>query len=263
MNTNNLEIFTFHNHDVRVVIKDGEPWWVASDVAKVLEYRDANYMFRGVDQEEKGYAKVRTPGGEQNLTIVNESGLYTAIIRSKTDRAKPFRKWVTAEVLPSIRKNGSYNAAALSDDEIIHRALTITTHRVAELESIVSELQPKAECWSKLADSTGDYSVADAAKILCQDPQIDIGRDRLYAFMLDKRWVYRPQGRRTGFCAYQSQVDIGRLRERMNLPFLNKRTGQYELSAPTVRVTAKGLEKLHSLLTCGQGQLALGGGGLS
>lgn len=100
--------FSFDGAAVRVVLVDGEPWWVANDVALALEYRDAGNMTRILDEDEKGTHNVSTLGGGQQLLVINESGLYSAILRSRKQSAKRFKKWVTAEVLPSIRKHGAY-----------------------------------------------------------------------------------------------------------------------------------------------------------
>lgn len=112
----NIESFTFQVGDhgpgtswsVRVVTKNGTPWFVAKDVASVLGYRDADKLVRNLDQDEKGTQIVGTPGGQQSLLIINESGLYAAILRSRREEAKAFRKWVTGTVLPSIRKHRGY-----------------------------------------------------------------------------------------------------------------------------------------------------------
>lgn len=103
--------FQFNDNEVRVADVDGEPWFVASDIAKVLEYRMASDMTRRLDESDKGSAKVRTPGGHQSMSVINESGLYDAVFRSNADGAKPFRRWVTSEVLPAIRRTGQYQAA--------------------------------------------------------------------------------------------------------------------------------------------------------
>ena len=86
--------------------EQGEPLFVASDVAKILGYRMASDMTRRLDPDEKGTRSVRTLGGTQDLTVINEPGLYTAILGSKVEGAREFKRWVTSEVLPSIRKHG-------------------------------------------------------------------------------------------------------------------------------------------------------------
>lgn len=138
---------------------------------------------------------------------------------------------------------------ALTDDEIVRQALVITTDRVQELEAVLAVVGPKANTWDKLvADNGTDFGVADAAKMLSRDTGVTIGRNRLFQIMADKKWIYRRAGKRAGWCAYQSQVDLGRLHERMGTPFLNRTTGEFEITAPTIRLTAKGVEALHAHL---------------
>ncbi len=94
--------------EIRTMMIDDQPWFVASDIAKALEYQSAKDMTRNLDDDERGRQIVPTPSGDQEMTIINESGLYSAILRSRKPAAKAFKKWVTSEVLPSIRKTGAY-----------------------------------------------------------------------------------------------------------------------------------------------------------
>jgi len=105
-------IFQFRSTEVRTLVLDGEVWFVASDVAKALGYTHAPHMLRVLDEDEKGVQIVDTLGGPQELGIISESGLYHAVLKSRKPEAKPFRKWVTSEVLPAIRKTGQYAATA-------------------------------------------------------------------------------------------------------------------------------------------------------
>ena len=100
--------FNFGTHAVRVVMRDGEPWFVASDVADALGYLTAKDAARNLGEHQKGGHILPTPGGEQRVTIINESGLYRLVLRSRKPEAEKFSDWVTGEVLPSIRKTGSY-----------------------------------------------------------------------------------------------------------------------------------------------------------
>ncbi len=104
--------FSFSTQALRVVMIDSEPWFVAADVADALAYRNAPDMTRNLDDDEKGTQIVRTPGGEQEMTVINESGLYACILKSRKPEAKKFKKWVTSEVLPAIRKTGRYEIPA-------------------------------------------------------------------------------------------------------------------------------------------------------
>lgn len=105
---NNLQVFNYNNSEVRTVIKDGDPWFVLKDVCKALGIKNSRMVSNALDADEKDVSLADTLGGRQNATIINESGLYTVILRSDKPEAKPFRKWVTSEVLPSIRKHGAY-----------------------------------------------------------------------------------------------------------------------------------------------------------
>ncbi|MCG0996815.1 Bro-N domain-containing protein [Acetobacter persici] len=100
--------FSFEEHAVRVLTREGEPWFVLADVCDVLEIGNPTMAARRLDNDEKGVNTIETLGGQQDASIINESGLYTLILTSRKAEAKRFRKWVTAEVLPSIRKTGSY-----------------------------------------------------------------------------------------------------------------------------------------------------------
>lgn len=104
--------FDFDGAAVRVLEQDGEPWFVAGDVSSILGYSEAKDMTRNLDDDEKGRQIVPTPGGDQEMTTISESGLYSAILTSRRPEARRFKKWVTSEVLPSIRKTGSFAAKA-------------------------------------------------------------------------------------------------------------------------------------------------------
>jgi prophage antirepressor-like protein len=104
--------FTFSTQTLRVLMIDGEPWFVASDVCDALSIAQTASAMRQLDDDEKGVHSTHTPGGEQKVTIINESGLYSLILTSRKPEAKKFKKWVTSEVLPAIRKTGRYEAPA-------------------------------------------------------------------------------------------------------------------------------------------------------
>lgn len=124
-----------------------------------------------------------------------------------------------------------------------------------EAELHAKMLEGPASAWKELVEAEGDYSVADAAKVLSRDPNIDIGRDRLFMFMQSMGWVYRDQFTRK-WKAYQTQLTTKRLAEKASRPVLNPKTGQWQVFEPSVRVTPKGLEDLHKRLG-GNGSVAL------
>jgi len=117
----NIIPFSYQEKEIRVIEdQEGNPWWVAKDICEILGYADHNSAVRNhLDDDEKGMHTAQTPGGKQELITVNESGLYTLMVKSTKPEAKPFRRWVTSEVLPSIRKTGSYTMPDYEPETLI------------------------------------------------------------------------------------------------------------------------------------------------
>lgn len=105
---NKLTIFNYEGNNVRTILKDGNPWWVLKDICSVLEIGNSRDVTSRLDSDEKGVDIIDTPGGKQEVSIINESGLYSVILVSRKPGAKKFKRWVTHEVLPSIRRHGLY-----------------------------------------------------------------------------------------------------------------------------------------------------------
>lgn len=103
-----LTVFAFNSQEIRTVIIDEDVWFVAKDVCEILEIRNTSDALSRLDDDEKGIATTDTPGGKQNIAIVSESGLYALVLTSRKPQAKAFRKWITSDVIPSIRKTGKY-----------------------------------------------------------------------------------------------------------------------------------------------------------
>lgn len=251
------EVTPFANDEFSLdMIPDGDSFKVvAPALARTLGFREAYDLLRTIPDEERGSELVRTPGGSQRVLVLTEAGFYRALgqrqaarITDERQRAavERFQTWVYHEVLPAIRKTGSYAPAPreLSRLELIELARESELARLAA-EQKVAELAPSAQAWDTLATADGDYDVARAAQILSNDPEITIGRDRLFTYMSKIGWVYRGAGNR--WCAYQTQIDAGRL---MILPgsHYHPRTGELVLDVPQVRVTVKGVGELHKRL---------------
>lgn len=138
---NNIQIFNFKNNEfglIRTLTLKGEPWFVGRDVAESLGYAEPrSTISKKVDAEDKGVAEMETPSGKQKVTIINESGLYSLIFGSKLESAKRFKRWVTSEVLPSIRKTGGYQKPATIAEQIGLLATGYGDHedRIKNLES--------------------------------------------------------------------------------------------------------------------------------
>lgn len=175
------------------VIKDesGEPWFVASDIAKALGYRDAANMARRLDDDEKGTRLVSTPGGEQQMTVITEAGMYSAILGSKVDGAKRFKRWVTHDVLTAIRRDGGYMVARAdeSDDVVMARALLIADKALKRKDKLITEqgaqideMRPKALFADAVAASDGTCLVGELAKMMTQSGY-QIGQNRLFELL--------------------------------------------------------------------------------
>lgn len=145
---NDIQIFNFQSNEVRVVKDDnGEPWFVAKDVCEVLGLTNSRVAVSPLDEDEKGVSKVYTPSGEQKMCVINESGLYALVIRSNKPNARKFRKWITSEVLPSIRKHGGYIASngTESVEELYMRAMESLHAALARQKAITAEQTKQLE----------------------------------------------------------------------------------------------------------------------
>jgi anti-repressor protein len=242
-------VFTFPEtaQHVRSVMIDTEPWWIARDVAEVLELGNMRTSLALLDEDEKGVHSMDTPGGVQRLAVINEPGLYSLILRSRKPQAKAFKRWITHEVIPSIRRTGSYNAAPreMTKLEALQAAIESERARLAA-EARVAELEPAAHSWNTLASAEGDFSVGDAAKILSRDPSINTGRNRLFGMLHELDWAY-VQNADHRYRAKQYAIERRWLSE-LPQSHYHPRTGELVLDAPQLRVTVKGLNELHKRL---------------
>ena len=232
----------FRGQAVRVITDaDGSIWFVASDVAAILGYRMASDMTRRLDVDEKGTRSVRTVArGEQASTVITEAGLYVATLGSQVPGAREFKRWVTHELLPEIRRTGSY-AIPQTPEQRIAAALIEASALLAERDERIAELEPPARAWTALADATGDYSLRDAAQILDRDPDIRTGQNRLGQYLRQIGWLDR-RG-----IPYQRAVEVGYVRSRVRT-YSHPRTGEQMVGEPQVRITGKGLTWLHKHL---------------
>ena len=199
---NNIQIFKYENNDVRTVELNGEPWFALKDVCAVLGISNHKMTAQRLDADEviltdltDSMGRQQEPiGREQHPTVINESGLYNVILRSDKPEAKPFRKWVTSEVLPSIRKNGGYIAGQeqLTPSELMAKALLVANKTLAERDARISELtvqnaimQPKAEYFDELVDRNLLTSFRETAK------QLGVEEKKFISFLMEKKYIYR------------------------------------------------------------------------
>ena len=198
------EITVFNNEnfgDIRTIEIDGDPWFVGKDVAEILGYsntRDA--LLRHVDEEDKNTVVISDGIGNPNQTIINESGLYSLVLSSRLENAKKFKRWVTSEVIPQIRKTGSYHAPKTYAEAL--RRLADEAEKMEALQKQTQLMQPKAEFFDAVTDSKTAIPLGDVAKIL----DMGIGRNKLFEFLRQKNiltYDNRP---------YQKYIDAGYFR---------------------------------------------------
>ena len=189
------ELMIFNNPEfgeIRTVEVDGEPWLVGKDVALALGYeRPTDAVRKHVDDEDRGVAKIETPSGVQEMTIINESGLYSLVLSSKLPGAKKFKRWVTSEVLPSIRRTGGYQMP--KDYPSALRALAEAEEKRLLLEAQTEANRPKVLFADSVAASKTSILVGELAKLLKQNG-VDIGQNRLFDWLRSNGYLIRRQG---------------------------------------------------------------------
>lgn len=239
-----IEVYRFDDERVRVVMRGDEPWFVAADVARALGYLAAKDATRGLDDEEKGRHILPTPGGPQELTVVSESGLYSLILRSRVEGARRFKRWVTHEVLPSIRKTGGYGErdalAALSDPSTLRQLLGSYAERVIALEAENEAARPKVEVYDRLIESGDTVGFREAAKLV--RAATGANENEFRSLLLHRRWIQRLGGRLAPAHYGQAQEYVT-VREREFVA----RDGSRKIT-PELRITQRGLARAIEVL---------------
>ncbi len=192
-----LDVFQYGEHQVRTVMVGDEPWFVTTDVAAVLGYRDAYNLTRRLDDDEKGTHSASTPGGTQMVGIISEAGLYTAILGSQVPNAKAFKRWVTHDVLPTLRRTGRYGSdvdmlASLPSSQLLSLAAE-AAKRAEVAEAKIAADAPKVHFADAVAASPSTVLVGDLAKIL-RAQGVQIGANRLFQQLRDEGYLIRREG---------------------------------------------------------------------
>lgn len=192
---NEVQLFNFESHEVRSLLLNNEPWFVGKDVAEALGYSKArNAIATHIDSEDKKDAPIQgTLGGVQEMTVINESGLYSLVLSSKLPSAKKFKRWVTSEVLPALRKTGQYQVKELSGQELMAKALIEAQSVLAAKDKQIEQMKPKVVFADAVATSHTSILVGELAKILKQNG-IDMGQKRLFAWLREKGYLIKRQG---------------------------------------------------------------------
>ncbi len=228
---NKLQIFNYDENEIRTVEIDGEPWFVAKDVANVLGYTNPRKaIVDHIDDEDKGVTKRDTPGGTQEMTIINESGVLCLVLSSKLPNAKAFKHWITKEVIPSIRKTGSY--ALMPKD--FASALRAYADEVEKNEKLAAEnkiLKPKAGYFDVLVDRQTNINFRDTAK------EFHMGQKEFITFLLDNNFIYRDA--KGQLKPYMQHVEDGLFVIKEGYAKHSKWSGNQTLITPKGRTTFK------------------------
>lgn len=196
---NELQIFNNEEFgEVRTIEIDGEPWFIASDICKALEISNTTVAMDRLDEDEKSKFNLGLSGGDINC--VNEYGLYALVLASRKGSAKRFKRWITHDVIPQIRKTGGYNLPQTYAEAL--RALADKAEQAERLKIENTEMKPKAEFFDAVADSRDAISLAEAAKVL----DLGIGRNKLFEFLRKEKILQRDNQ------PYQKYVDLGYFR---------------------------------------------------
>lgn len=168
--SSNIVPFEYGEHQIRTVVIDDSPWFVAGDLARVLGYSSTAAATRTLDEDEKGVHILHTLGGDQGVTIINEPGLYSLILGSRKAEAREFKRWVTHDVLPTIRRTGRYGSdvdmlAQLPSSQMLQLAAE-AAKRAEEAEHELEEARPKVEAYDAFIDADGTYSIGAVAKMV-------------------------------------------------------------------------------------------------
>lgn len=247
---NEIQRFDFKGESLRALTDEaGEPWFVAKDACDILGI-DTNHLREALDDDEitnLRNSEVWNQPGRAPL-IISEPGLYKLIMRSRKPEAKEFQRWVTHEVLPSIRKHGAYmtqqtlDKALTSPDFLIQLAT-----KLKEEQEKVKELEPKAKALDDFTNIPDALLVRDAAKLLSNNSNIQIGEHELRQWLVDNGWIYRQPNQ--SWCAASSRVRQGHMVMVSSRSHGIHKDGTPFAYPPTQKLTRKGLALIHQRLS--------------
>lgn len=194
---NQLQVFTSQQFgQIRVVAQNGEPWFVAADVCKSLEISNHKDAIKRLDDDEKSGVDLTDPHGRiQTTKAVNEPGLYSLVLGSRKPEAKQFKRWITHDVIPSIRKSGGYIARqeTMSDAELMAKALLVAQRQIEDRERLIEEMKPAKIFADAVCASEQTILVGDLAKLIKQNG-VDIGQKRLFEWLRLNGYLIKRKG---------------------------------------------------------------------
>ena len=226
-----LTPFFFDGLNIRALTIGDEPWFVAADVCGALGLDDASKACSRLDDDERGTNSIRTLSGDQLMLVINESGLYSLILTSRKPEAKRFKKWVTSEVLPSIRKTGSYSVQAPAVPQSLSAALRLAADQAEQIEAQQAQLAlaaPKVAFVERYVEATGLKGFREVCKLL------KANEARFREFVTEKKILYKLGG---AWTAYQPHLDAGRFEVRTGV-------AESEHAFCSTKFTAKGVDQI-------------------
>lgn len=237
------EIKVFENQefgDLRTIAIDGQPWFVAADVCRALEINTE--QTRRLEDDEKGLRSIQTPGGIQEMSVVNEPGLYALVLGSRKPEARAFKRWITHEVIPDIRRHGMYVTDTtldklLDDPDTFIRLLTeykAEKSKRLNLEAQAKANEPKVLFADSVAASHQSILVGELAKLLRQNG-VEIGQNRLFDWLRNNGWLIRSGESRNMPTQYSMEMGLFEIKERT----FNDPSGNIRITK-TTKVTGKG-----------------------
>lgn len=246
MNTE-IQTFDFNGMSVRTLTdENGEPWFVAKDVCDILGLENNRKATAELDPDEKNTVTISNGiPGNPNKTIISEPGLYTLIMRSRKPEAHEFKRWITHEVLPAIRKHGAYMTQQTLDKALTHPDFLIQlATKLKEEQEKVKALEPKAKALDTFTNVEDKLLIRDAAKVL-SNSGTPISEKQLREWMTNDGWIYMANG---SWHATAKHCTAGHLVMVMSTKYATKSDGTKFAFPPTVRITRKGLTLLHRRL---------------
>ena len=237
----NLKLFEYGKNEVRVVFKNDEPWFVAKDICKILELSDVSKSIRRLNSNMKGTNTVLTLGGNQDMLVVSEAGVYKLVFTSRKPEAERFTDWLAEEVLPSIRKHGMYATDELvnNPDLLIQVATQLKKEREEkrllqieneEKQQQIIEMKPKVDFADTVSASDGHKLIGNYAKALYDEDRINVGRNRLFQWFRDKGYLMHDN------VPYQQYMKYFKV---IYKPYIDYKTGREEFRVTTL-INGKG-----------------------
>ena len=237
----NSATFNFNGSNITVKMIDNIPWFVAKEICAVLELKNSRDAISTLDEDEKDAVAIADAIGRlQETSIISESGLYALVFKSRKPEAKTFRKWVTSEVLPAIRRDGGYMIARPDEtpEELALRAMRVMQSTIERQKAELAITKPKALALDILAEKKNSYCITDAAKLLQLKPS------ELFEYLQAHGWIYRRHAGQE-LIGYQRHLINGDLEHKIT----TVTTNHGERDRYQVRIRQSGLVKLAKLLS--------------